>query len=334
MTRVAVVGHVEWVTFARVDRVPAAGAIAHAAETWSGAGGGGGVAAMQLAKLAGSCDLFTALGEDDVGRRAAEELSAAEIHVHAGTRAALTRQAVCLIDREGERTITTLGPRLEAEGSDALPWELLDDTDAVYVTAGDAAALRRARSARIVVVSSRHLAKLAGSGIQADVVVGSDRDPDEVYEPGILVHAPPGLVVLTQGAAGGRFESADGGEGRFEPAPLPGPIADAYGNGDSFHAGLTWALGAGMGVPEALAVAARCGARGGARPRAGPRPRGGPAHRRGSLTGEGVRPGGSPTGPRAPGRRLGRASRRPSSWARGRGSSRAGCGAAPRAPSS
>ena len=76
MPRVAVVGHVEWITFARVDRVPAAGAIAHATETWSGAGGGGAVAAVQLAKLAGSSELFTALGGDGVGRRAREELSA------------------------------------------------------------------------------------------------------------------------------------------------------------------------------------------------------------------------------------------------------------------
>ena len=68
--KVAVVGHVEWITFARVDRVPTAGAIAHATETWWGAGGGGAVSAIQLAKLAGSSELFTALGGDGVGRRA------------------------------------------------------------------------------------------------------------------------------------------------------------------------------------------------------------------------------------------------------------------------
>jgi len=258
--RVAMVGHVEWTTFARVDRVPAAGAIAHASETWSGAGGGGGVAAIQLAKLAGACDQFTAFGKDDAGRLATDELSSAGVRVHAAARAEPTREAVCLIDLAGERTITTLGPRLEARGADPLPWELLDDADAVYVTAGDAEALRLARRARMMVVTTRHLATLAASGVRADAVVGSARDPHERYDPTTLAHAPPGVIVLTEGADGGRFETSAGDRGRYEPSPLPGPIVDTYGGGDSFQAGLTYALGAGMSVRDALALAARCGA--------------------------------------------------------------------------
>jgi len=35
---------------------------------------------------------------------------------------------------------------------------------------------------------------------------------------------------------------------------------DSYGCGDSFAAGLTYGLGAGMDVADALALAARCGA--------------------------------------------------------------------------
>jgi ribokinase len=260
MTRVAVVGHVEWITFARVDRVPAAGAIAHATETWSGAGGGGGVAVQQLAKLAGSCELFTALGEDEIGDRVTGALAAVGIEIHATRRTSHTRQAVCLVDRDGERTITTLGPRLQASGSDPLPWDRLGEIDAVYVTAGDADALRRARAAGIVVVSSRHLRTLSASGIKADAVVGSARDPDEAYDPELLVHAPPDLVVLTEGSAGGRFRTAGGETGRWSPSPLPGPISDTYGSGDSFHAGLTWALGAGSPLDGALEFAARCGA--------------------------------------------------------------------------
>jgi ribokinase len=258
MTRVAVVGHVEWITFARVDRVPTAGAIAHATETWSGAGGGGGVAAQQLAKLAGTCDLFTALGEDEIGVR--EGLAAAGVRVHAATRVDATRRAVCLVDRDGERTIITLGPRLEARGSDALPWDRLAEMDGVYVTAGDADALRRARGARVVVVSTRHLGTLAVSGIRADVVVGSALDRHETYDPELLAHAPPDVVVLTEGARGGRFRTADGGTGRWDPIPPPGPISDTYGSGDSFQAGLTWALGAGYPLAAALELAARCGA--------------------------------------------------------------------------
>ena len=271
--RLAVLGHVEWMTFARVDRVPEAGGIQHATETWSGAGGGGGVAAVQLAKLAGSCDLFTAFGDDEVGRRAAGELERSGLRVRAARRPEPSREAVCLIDREGERTITTLGPRLEAHGADPLPWELLETTDAVYVTAGDAESIREARAARVLVASTRHLAELAASGVRADAVVGSGRDPLERYDPALLAHAPPGLVVLTEGGDGGRYEVAGGERGRYEPAPIPGPIVDTYGSGDSFQAGLTFGLGRGLEPLDAIAVAARCGAGG---PAGAPPPPGAP----------------------------------------------------------
>ena len=258
--RVAVVGHVEWITFARVDQIPAVGGIAHAGETWSGVGGGGGVAAQQLAKLAAKCTFFTALGDDDVDRTAAEELRAAGVEVHAASRDAPTREAVCLVDGDGERTITTLGPRLEAHGSERLPWDRLGSMDAVYITAGDEEAIRRARAARVMVVSTRHLEVLARSGVLVDAVIGSDRDPAERYDPDLLAHAPPPLVVLTQGSDGGRYETDDGRVGRWPPAPVPGPVSDTYGSGDSFQAGLTFALGTRYPLEEALELAARCGA--------------------------------------------------------------------------
>jgi ribokinase len=57
---------------------------------------------------------------------------------------------------------------------------------------------------------------------------------------------------------------ADGGiaepGGAFAAAPLPGPPGDAYGAGDSFAAGLTYGLAAGLSTGEAIALAARCGA--------------------------------------------------------------------------
>jgi ribokinase len=66
--------------------------------------------------------------------------------------------------------------------------------------------------------------------------------------------------VRTAGADGGTYTTADGRTGAFPAAPLPGPVVDAYGCGDSFAAGLTFALGRGDDVEEALAFAAQCGA--------------------------------------------------------------------------
>lgn len=257
--RVAVVGHTEWIRFALVDDVPPRGGIAHATASWEGPGGGGGVAAAQLAALAGGAAFLTALGEDDLGDRSVEGLTERGIEVHAVRRGAPTRTAFTMIDARGERTIVTLGDRLEPHGTDPLPWELLASCDGVYVTAGDDAALRFARAARVVVVTSRIGARLASSGIRADVVVGSARDPAERLDPSSLP-AHPGALVLTDGAGGGTFRTADGREGRYEAAPLPGPVVDTYGAGDSFHAGLTYGLASGMALADALELAARCGA--------------------------------------------------------------------------
>ena len=56
--RVAVVGHVEWGDFAVVDHVPTPGEIEHADATFAVVAGGGSVAAVQLAKLAGAADVL------------------------------------------------------------------------------------------------------------------------------------------------------------------------------------------------------------------------------------------------------------------------------------
>ena len=257
--RVAVVGHTEWVRFALVDEVPPRGGIAHATAAWEGPGGGGGVAAAQLAALAGSAAFFTAVGDDEVGDRAVDELAVLGVEVHAVRRDAPTRTALTMVDDRGERTIVTLGDRLEARGADPLPWSGLADRDGVYVTAGDDDALRKARAAKVVVVTSRIGARLASSGIRADAVVGSARDPAERIDVTTLP-APPDLLVLTDGAQGGTFRTADGRHGRYEAAPLPGRVMDTYGAGDSFQAGLTYGLAAGMTIEASLELAARCGA--------------------------------------------------------------------------
>ena len=258
--RVAVIGHTEWVWFGAVDRIPAAGEIAHSTEDWEAPGGGGAVAAAQLAALGGSCDFFTALGGDELGRRAEAELRGLGVDVHAGERADPTRRAITLVDHAGERTITTLGRRLAPSAGDPLPWDRLDETDAVYVTAGDVAAFHRARRARVMVVTSRVLGELLDAGIVPDALVGSDRDVAERVDDRSLPWRPP-LLVRTQGRSGGRYETSSGASGRFDPVDVPAAAdADAYGAGDSFAAGLTYALAQPWALDHVLAFAARCGA--------------------------------------------------------------------------
>ena len=257
--RTAVVGHVEWVSFGRVPHMPAAGEIVHVTDAWEEPAGGGSVAAVQLRKLAGSCTFFTALGDDELGHRALAELQALGLDVHAAWRSEPTRRAFTHIDDDGERTITVIGNRHEPDGADPLPWDLLEGVDALYFTAGDVVALRHARGAHVVVATPRILPTLAAAGVELDVLVRSGRDAGERYAPGDIV-PPPRIVVSTAGSDGGTWKRDDGTSGAFAPAPLPGPISDAYGAGDSFAAGLTFGLGRGDALEDALALAARCGA--------------------------------------------------------------------------
>ena len=254
--QLAVVGHVEWVEFARVDAVPAPGEIAHASETWEEAAGGGAVAAVQLANLAGTATLFTSLGNDELGARCREELERRGVVVHAANAGVPQRRAFTFVDDAGERTITVLGPKLLPSGTDGtLPWEELGHADAVYFVSGDIAALRSARKARLLVTGARELPTLARAGVPIDALVGSGEDARERYQPGDLDPAPL-LVVTTAGALGGWLQPG----GPFRAAPIPGPIEDTYGAGDCFAAGLTFALAEGRSPEEAAAFGARCGA--------------------------------------------------------------------------
>ena len=257
--KAAVVGHVEYVEFALVERVPKPGEIVHAEETWAEAAGGGSVAAVQLAKLAGGSLFYTALGDDELGHRAREELAQRGVHVHAVFRQKPQRRAFTYLDSGCERTITTIGERFGPSGDDALGWEELAEADCVYFVSGDAPALLAARRARVLVATARSLPVLSEAGAQLDALVHSSKDPGEPYARG-QIDPEPRLVVGTAGSGGGTWSGAEGRTGSFVAAPLPAAPKDAYGAGDCFAAGLAFALGRGMAVDDALRLASRCGA--------------------------------------------------------------------------
>jgi ribokinase len=256
---VAVVGHVEWVEFAPVERVPEPGEIVQAGQTWEEAGGGGAVAALQLARLAGTSTLLTALGDDDLGRRAQAELKAQGVRVVPAWRRQPQRRAFVYVDTEGERTITVIGPKQSPSSDDPIPWEELDHVEAVYFTARDASALREARRAELLVATARELPTLREASLQLDALVHSGKDPGERYAPGGL-EPRPRLVVTTRGGQGGTYSLADGEQGIFPAAPRPGPRVDDYGAGDCFAAGLAYGLVQEKTVEDALALASACGA--------------------------------------------------------------------------
>jgi ribokinase len=250
---------VEWIEFARVAHVPSPGEIIEATGAFEEVAGSGAVAAVQIAKLAGGVDFFTALADDDRGRRSAARLAELGVSVHVAWRPGSQRHGFCHVDDRGERTITIVGERRVAHGLDDLPWGRLIGADAVYVTGGDAAALRAARRAQRLVATPRAAGSVRAAGVRLDALVGSAADRLEAVDADSLT-PPPDLVVHTRGAQGGEWHGLEHRSGRWRAAELPGPKVDSYGAGDSFAGGLTYALGRGMEVEAALQLAARCGA--------------------------------------------------------------------------
>lgn len=258
MTRVAVIGHVEWVTFAD-GQVPAPGEISLLANPFSAAAGAGAVVAVELARAGMKVLFYTALGDDAAGDESLRFLEARGVQVRAARRPAPQTRALTILSPDHERTIMVIGENLHPQATDALGWEDLATVDAAYFTGGDPATLVLARAAPILVVTARRLEALARSGVRADVLIGSAIDPGEQIDAVPLAEVPA-IVVQTHGRQGGSWTAADGTDGTWAPVALPGPARDAYGAGDSFHAAFTGALAAGKGIAEAVEDGARAGA--------------------------------------------------------------------------
>ena len=254
--QLAVLGHVEVVRFVEVPELPRPGQIVRASHVHEVPAGGGAVVAVQLARLLGRpVPFFTSLGRDATGERAFEELTALGLELHVAWREAPTREAITYVDGAGERTITVIGERLTPTAADPLPWERLAECDGAFLTAADAAAIRLARSARVLSATPRtRLEILREAAVRLDALIGSALDPAERYSPGDLDPAPA-LVIATEGALGGQVTPG----GRFHAPTRQRPVRDTYGAGDSFAAGVTAALAAGWTLSQALSLGCHCG---------------------------------------------------------------------------
>lgn len=254
---VAVVGHIEWGRFFRVDYIPNVGEIVHAKESWEEVAGGGSVAAMQLAQLNGNCTFFTAVGNDKLGQKAIEQLQTKNVKVYAQIlNDQATKTVAVHIDKNNERTITVAG-NLRPSGTDrSLPWEKLAEMDAVYFVSGDVHSLKYARHSKILISTARIAPLLNLGNIQLDVLLTSEKDTGEKYNPGDITPEPK-LVITTQGKYGGYINN-----GTQYPAEIipQENIVDFYGCGDSFAAGVTYGLASNKDINNALAVGAHAGA--------------------------------------------------------------------------
>jgi ribokinase len=256
--RIGVIGHLQLVAIGRVPALPGPGDIVHLEDTVWFPGGGGGVAFFQLVRSPADVVLFTAVGGDSAGDAVLARAQATGARVHAVRRASAHSRDVALVTPNGERTIVVIDDPLHPRRDDPLPWEELASCDAVFFTARDPAVIEAARAAHVLVVTARRGAELKRSGVRADVVVGSASDPREAS--GLADYpVPPAALVMTEGAAGGRIETAAGTR-RFPASPAPARTGGAYGAGDSFAGALTWYVACGLPIGDACERASAHGA--------------------------------------------------------------------------
>ena len=99
-----------------------------------------------------------------------------------------------------------MGERLVPHGADDLPWERIAELDGVYLTGGDAGAVRRARVAKVLVATARALGAIVESGVELDVLLGSATDDGERIDAARL-DPRPRHIVRTRGKDGGDWEA-------------------------------------------------------------------------------------------------------------------------------
>ncbi|WP_269622742.1 PfkB family carbohydrate kinase [Prochlorococcus marinus] len=253
----AVVGHIEWVTFLSVNKLPSEGLISHGSNLLEEPAGGGAVAGVQMANLTKEkVHFFTSLGNDNIGKICAQRLEELGLIMHIAWRNQPTRRAISLIDSSGERAITVIGERLQPKGQDKLPWEILNEFDGVFITAADGMAINLARQAQILCATPRvKIENLNSANIELDALIGSGLDPDEQIKEEEKKFKTK-IKISTEGALGGKVEPG----GRYKALKLNKKIVDTYGCGDSFAAGVTVGLAGGLDISKAIEIGAKCGA--------------------------------------------------------------------------
>ncbi len=256
--KLAVIGHVEWVTFLKVDQLPLAGEISHAKDSFEEAAGGAAVAAIQMARLInGPVDLITSLGKDNYGEKCYERLTKLGLNLKVAWREKPTRKAISLISKDGERAITVIGERLQPIASDNLCWRDMKNYDGIFVTATDKEGITFAREAKFLSATPRigtNILKM--SKVKLNALIGSGLDPGEKINFEELIPRPD-IYIATKGKSGGSIYPENHKYKSIKPSSKE---IDTYGCGDCFAGAVTTALSAKLNLEQAIKIGAYCGA--------------------------------------------------------------------------
>jgi sulfofructose kinase len=230
---------------------------------------GGGPAAtgsVAVARLGGAVDLWTRVGDDEIGRRIVEELRGWGVApVVSPQKGIASNVSGVIVDRHGERMIISFtDPGLDPNPS----WLPLDELSADALLAdvrwpeGSLLALRRARELGIPTILDADLAP-------ADVLDALLPHADFAIfsEPALARYAATGDRALAlahcRGGCGGVIGVTVGAEGFLwleegrirQHGGFQVCVVDTLGAGDVFHGAFALAVAEGRGVAEAAAFA-------------------------------------------------------------------------------
>jgi ribokinase len=252
----AVIGHVEWINFLKVDQLPKPGVISHSEKSLEYPAGGGSIVAKTLSGLTlKQIHFFTALGNDDYGNKCFKILSSMGIKLHVTWLDIPTRRGFSLIDSQGERAITVIGKRLAPSYKDNLDWSILKRMDGIFITASDSEIFKMARSAPILCTTPRvGLNTINKSNVLLDGLIGSNLDPGEVFSFSEL-SIKPKYTIKTEGEKGGIIFPG----GRYKALKNKNMKIDSYGCGDSFAAGILYGMASKWNIDKSLNLAKMIG---------------------------------------------------------------------------
>ncbi len=248
----AVVGHVEWMNFLKVDQLPKPGVISHSEKSLEYPAGGGSVIAKTLSELTNNqVHFFTSLGNDYYGEQSFKILSNYGIRLHVAWRDKPTRKGFSLIDSNGERSITVIGERLAPTYKDKLDWNLFEKMDGIFITASDSEIFKKARIADSLCTTPRVGINIINkSNVFLDGLIGSNLDPGEVFSLSDI-YIKPKLIIKTEGENGGILYPG----GRYEALINAKQKIDSYGCGDAFAAGILYGLSSKWSIDKILSLA-------------------------------------------------------------------------------
>jgi ribokinase len=270
MSRVIVVGSINVDQVVRVPKLP------HPGETVTGGvysinqGGKGANQAVAIARLGGEVVLLAAVGNDQFGRQAINDLLLEGVTLSTVEKTSPTGVALIMVDNYGENMIAVASGANHVLDPDDIKSLLvpqltantvvLANLEVPYETVLAAACLAHDRRCKFILNPAPAQALPPDLLRNVDILIPNEHEVtalgfneiSEVFRYGVEA------VIVTRGEQGADLLSPDGSVYHQDAFPIN--AKDTTGAGDAFNATFAWAVSNGKQIIDALRLAATAGA--------------------------------------------------------------------------